>query len=329
MPRVVYLDPLWVLDAQGNIDPSLAVLEHEIFGHDIDVAFAPPGGYDDAVRGADAIVTSRAQITPALLDAAGPGCRVVGRLGVGYDNLNVALLRERGIFGFNVPDYCVDEVSSHALGLLLALERRIGDLDRAIKAGVWNSYGGPAPRRLSSLTLGIVGFGTIGRATARKATAIFGRIVAYDPYVHADLMAGMGVAKVATCAELVTCADSVTVHALLSAETRGLIADATLAGARHGTLLVNTARGGIVEPSAVLAALRDGRLGGYGSDVFTPEDPGDDPVNAQILREHNVLVTPHSAFRSDAAERSQRRRIAESVRAVVLEGEPPRFGRLA
>jgi D-3-phosphoglycerate dehydrogenase len=339
MPRVVYLDPLWAIDTEGRVDPALAAIEREALGADVALVlgeldergvFARSGPVAEAlVRGADALVISRAQITPELLASAGPQCRVIGRLGVGYDNLNVPLLRERGIFGFNVPDYCVDEVSTHALALVLALERRLGELDRAIKSGTWNTYAGPAPRRLSDATIGIVGFGTIGRAFARKAQALFGTVAAYDPYVHADLMAGFGVKKLDSIGALFAAADAVSIHALLSDETRGLIDAAILAAARPGTLLVNTARGDIVVPSAVLAALRSGRLAGYGSDVFAPEDPNLDPDNRALLALANVIVTPHSAFRSAASERSQRARVAQTIARVLTTGEPPRFGRLA
>ena len=338
MQRVVYLDPLWAIDTDGRLDPALATFERDVYGSEIAMDF---GIYEDAtyvregarvealVRGADALVISRAQITPALAHALKPSCKVVGRSGIGFDNLNAPLLREHGMFGFNVPDYCIDEVSTHALALVLALERRILEQDARIKARAWDTYAGTSPRRMSALTLGIVGFGNIGRAMARKAQALFGRVVAYDPYVHADLMAGLGVSKCAALDELVRAADAVTIHAFLDAGSRHLIDSAALAHARPGTLLVNTARGEIVEPSAVLAALRDGRLGGYGSDVFTPEDPNAEPTNAAILACRNVLVTPHAAFRSVEAERSQRTRVAQTVEHVLRTGEPPLFGRRA
>jgi len=336
--RVVYIDPLWAIGDDGNLAPEAAAVEREVFGETATITFGilDRGNYvregaraEELLRGADGLVISRAQITPALVAAMSPTCKVVGRSGVGFDNLNVPLLRQNGIFGFNVPDYCVDEVSNHALALMLALERRIGALDAHVKAGIWNSYEGTPPRRMSALTLGIVGFGNIGRATAQKAQAFFRRIVAFDPYVHADLMAGYGVDKCETLFGLTAISDSITIHALLSDETRKLIGAQALAPLRPGAILVNTARGDIVDPQAVLDALADGRLGGYGSDVFAPENPLDHPVNARIVQRGNVLVTPHSAFRSDEAEISQRRRVAQGVLHVLQTGEPPIFGRQA
>jgi len=323
MKRVWYIDPLWIRDERGTVDPARAGIEREVFGDDLTIAFGPVEGP------CDAIVVSRAQITPGILDAAGPACRVVGRLGIGYDNLNVPLLRERGIFGFNVPDYCIDEVSTHAIALMLALERRIVDYDRQMKAGTFDTYGGRSPRRMSEMTLGIIGFGTIGRATNRKAQAFFSRVVAYDPYVHADLMAGNGVTKCDALEDLLATADVVSIHAFLDEGSRHLLDANALAHARAGAMIVNTARGGIVDQAAVLAALEAGRIAGFGSDVFDPERPADDEIGRRLVARPDVLATPHIAFRSAESERSQRERVAETVAAVLASGAPPAFGRLA
>jgi len=336
--RVVYIDPLWAIGDDGRIAPETAAVEHAVYGDRVSITFGilDGGTYvregpraEALVRGTDALVISRAQITPALVDAMGATCKVVGRAGVGFDNLNIPLLRTQGIYGFNVPDYCVDEVSTHALALILALERRIGLLDAHIKSGNWSTYDGTPPRRMSTLTLGVVGFGNIGRATARKAQAFFKNVIAYDPYVHSDLMEGYGVRKCDQLTGLTATSDVIAVHALLSDETRKLIDANALRGVRPGTILVNTARGDIVDPQAVLDALDDGRLGGYGSDVFTPENPLEHGINATIIGRPNVLVTPHSAFRSVEAEISQRRRVAQGVLHVLETGEPPPFGRQA
>jgi D-3-phosphoglycerate dehydrogenase len=238
-------------------------------------------------------------------------------------------LRARGIFGFNVPDYCIDEVSTHALALMLALERRIVDFDGQLKAGTFDTYGGRSPRRMSDLTLGIIGFGTIGRATNRKAQAFFSRVVAYDPYVHADLMAGNGVVKCATVEALLAASDIISIHALLDEGSHHLINAGSLAHVRSGALLINTARGGIVDESAVLAALESGRLAGFASDVFDPERPSEGAIGRRLVERRDVIATPHIAFRSTESERSQRARVAETIADVLQSGAPPRFGRLA
>jgi D-3-phosphoglycerate dehydrogenase len=147
--------------------------------------------------------------------------------------------------------------------------------------------------------------------------------------VHADLMTGYGVTKLESLRELLGTCDAIVVHAALDDGSRGMLDHAALAHLRSGSVLVNAARGALVEPSAVLAALGDGRLGGYAADVFAPEDPNADPVNRAILGHDNVVVSAHRAFLSGPSERSQRVRVAEEVRRVLLDGDPPRFGRVA
>lgn len=335
--RVVYTDPRWAVGADDKLDPALCDIEHEVFGDMLALEF---GIYENGrfvtegdrlaerLRGADAVLVLRTQIDAPLIEVLAPTCRVVGRQGVGFDNLDLPELERRGIFAFNVPDYCAPEVSDHALALILSLERRVVLQNAQIKSGLWKTEGAPMLRRLGNLTFGIVGLGRIGRAVARKAEAFYGTLQAYDPYVSADGMAGVGVHKCATLEELLATSDVVTVHAPLNAETRFLVGRSVLPAIKPGALLINTARGNLVEPEAVLAALESGRLGGYGSDVFTPEDPNEHPVNRKIIAFDNVVVTPHSAFRSSDSLRSVRRRCGEVIRRVLVDGEPPQFGRL-
>lgn len=334
--RVVYTDPAWAFDDQGQPDLALADIEVSVFGIDIDLSLGLFDGrykvqgkdFHDHVQGADALVIYRCQVTQELLDAIEPTCRVIARSGVGIDNLNAPLLAGTGIVSFNVPDYCVDEVSTHTLALLLALERKVCTQDRLVKTGQWNIHAGGVPRRVSACTAGIIGFGRIGRATARKLQAFYQTIIAYDPYVSADLMAGYGVTAATDLAELFGTADAVVVHAALTGETDRLIDAAALADVRPGALLVNTARGRLVDPAAVLEALEAGRLGGFGSDVFTPEDPNDDPTARKLLTREDVVVSAHRAFLSIESERSCRRRVAEGVASVLAGGPPPAAGRV-
>ncbi|KAA8884800.1 C-terminal binding protein [Nocardia colli] len=334
--RVVYTDPAWAFDAQGQPDLALADIERSVFGTDIDLSLGLFDGrykvrgkdFHDHVRGADALVIYRCQVTQELLEAIEPTCRVIARSGVGIDNLNAPLLGGTGIVSFNVPDYCVDEVSTHTLALLLALERKVCTQDRLVKTNQWNIHAGGVPRRVSACTAGIIGFGRIGRATARKLQAFYQTIIAYDPYVSADLMAGYGVTAATDLAELFGTADAVVIHAALTDETDRLIDAAALAAVRPGALLVNTARGRLVDPAAVLEALEAGRLGGFGSDVFTPEDPNDDPTARKLLNREDVVVSAHRAFLSIESERSCRRRVAEGVASVLAGGPPPAAGRV-
>ncbi|MBC5811454.1 MAG: C-terminal binding protein [Candidatus Eremiobacteraeota bacterium] len=336
--KVVYTDPRWAIGPDGTLDPARGDIEREVYSDAIELdlgayqngRFATEGApLLERLRGADAVLVLRTVITPDVMDVLAPTCKVIGRQGVGFDNFDLPELARRGIYAFNVPDYCSAEVSDHALALTLALERKIVAQNAAVKAGRWSPTGSGRPRRLGALTFGIVGFGRIGAATARKAAAFYGSVLAFDPFVSADAMAGLGVAKAATLEVLMERSDVVSVHAPLDERTRNLIGRAALARAKDGALLINTARGGLVDPQAVLAALESGRLAGYGSDVFSPEDPNEHPVNRALLAFDNTIVSAHCAFLSNESERSVRRRAAEEIRHVLDAGEPPRFGRLA
>ncbi len=336
--RVAYTDPAWALDETRYIDAGLAVVEREVFGDDIDFGlgvcidghFVTDGPQLwEYVDGADALVVYRCEVTPELLGAAGEHCRVVARQGVGIDNLNADLLRDFQVFGFNVPDYCGDEVSTHALALTLALERGVCVQDRLIRQNRWSIYGGGVPRRTSGLTVGIIGYGRVGRASSRKFQAVYGSIAAYDPHVSADLMAGYGVRCCTQLSELMRCSDVILVHAALTPETDLLIGDDTLADVKPGALLVNTARGRLVDPHAVLSALDDGRLCGFASDVFSPEDPNTAEHGRKLLQRDDVVISSHRAFLSTESERSLRRRVATGVAHVLRHGAPPPEARLA
>lgn len=336
--KVAYTDPAWALDSAGKVNAAAADIESAIFGADVEIGL---GVRDDGrwitdgermhgyVAGADALVVYRAQVTPDLLEAAGPDCKVVARQGVGLENLNIPLLKSTGLYGFHVPDYCGDEVSTHTVALLLALERGICVQDRLVRAKRWSIHAGGTPQRTGGRTAGIVGFGRIGRATARKLQSLYNSIVAYDPYVSADLLASYGVAKVESIGELISCSDAVLLHAELTPETNEIIDAGTLAWARPGTLVVNTARGKLVDASAVLQALENGQLGGFASDVFSPEDPNDDPVARRLLERDDVVVSAHRAFLSEQSERSLRTRVAEGIVSVLRHDEPPPSGRVA
>jgi phosphoglycerate dehydrogenase-like enzyme len=336
--RVVYTDPPWALDGDGQIDDRLADIERAVLGDSVDLSLGRRTGdhfsvdgraLQESVRDADAVVVYRCEVTPRLLDAVGPGCRVFARQGVGLETLNARLLQERGIWGFHVPDYCGDEVSSHALALALSLERGVCVQDRLVKAQRWAIHAGGVPRRMSELTAGIVGFGRIGRTTARKAQPFYREIQAFDPAVPADVMAGHGVRWRESLEALVADTDHVFLHPALTPDTIEMIDADVLRAFRRGALLINTARGRLVDIGAVRAALENEQLGGFASDVFTPEDPNLDPDAQALLRHEQVIVTAHRAFLSDVSERSLRERVAKGVGRVLHTGEPPAEGRVA
>lgn len=259
-----------------------------------------------------AILTCWAQVSAAAIGAA-PGLKIVARLGVGLDNIAVDAATRAGGWVTNVPDYCVEEVSDHAVGFALAWTRGIASFDREVRAGRWNPAGARL-RRLSALTCGIVGLGRIGRATARKLAAFGCRVLAYAPHPPADT-AGAQLVDLGT---LLAQSDIVVLHVPLDESTRHLIDRHSLSRMKPGALLINLSRGGVVDTDALIEALGSGCLAGAALDVLESE-----PELPEALRMHpDVLLTPHVAFSSDASLAELRRRAAEEV-VRVLRGELP------
>ncbi|MFD3872130.1 C-terminal binding protein [Streptomyces sp. NPDC058623] len=319
---VTYTDPPWLIE-DGKFDSGLATVEREVLGADVDLRFGPhaEGRYQitspqmfEQVSGSEILVVYRRQVTAELLDAAGPRLRGVVRQGVGIDNLNVPLLTERGLFGYHVPDYCVDEVTAHTASLALALERRLIPQHQTLKGGTFDIYAGGAPYRISRRTLGIVGFGRIGRAVAAKLGAFYGEVLVYDPHVGRDLAEGYRAKAVDTLQELLSRSHAVVLHCPLDEVTERLIGADELRCMRPDAYLLNTARGKLVDPVALGTALNEGWIAGAGIDVFHPENPHDDPEWKPVLEHPGTVVTSHRAFLSEDAEGSSRRRVAELVR---------------
>lgn len=326
-PVVLYTDPAWLI-AHGCVDPSRAAVERQVL-EGVELRFGPHDGHRylhdrslwERASHAQVLVVYRCPVTEELLDAAGPGLRAVVRQGVGVDNLNASLLHERGIAAYNIPDYCVSEVCAHTASMALALERRLLPQHLGLITGTFDIYAGGVPRRLSERTLGIIGFGRIGRAVARTLGAFYQQILVYDPYLGADLPAGYGARSVSSLAELLHNSDLVTVHCPLTPDTDLLFDDAAFAAMRPGAYLVNAARGQLVDPDALARALTNNRIAGAALDVFAPENPHTDPRWTPVLEHPNVLVTSHRAFLSEEAEHSSRARVAQIVRDVLGERE--------
>lgn len=261
-----------------------------------------------------AILTCWAPVSAAAI-AASPGLRVVSRMGVGLDNISVDAATQRGVLVTNVPDYCVEEVSDHALGLVLAWTRGLVRADRDVRTGHWNPAGARL-RRLSTLTCGVIGYGRIGRLTARKLLSLGVRVLASNPHPPTDT----GGAVMVALDELLAASDVVIVHAPLTPATHHLIGARELSSMPHGAFLINVSRGGLVDTAALIEALRNGHLGGAGLDVLETE-----PVVPPELLEHpGVIITPHIAFSSDASVDELRRSAAEEV-VRVLSGQPPHY----
>jgi D-3-phosphoglycerate dehydrogenase / 2-oxoglutarate reductase len=299
--------------------PSLDI-EREVLGAaGIEIVAAQTGDEAELVElaaGADAIMTCWKQVTPAVLDAA-PGCRIVARYGVGLDNIAVDHATALGIVVTNVPDYCVDEVSEHALALLLALARRIVAFSRQTRGGGWDNAAAGPIHRVRGSTLGLIGCGRIGQATGAKARALGMDVIGYDEYAA---YAPEGIELVGTLAELLERADAVSVHVPLTEATRGLVGEAELRRMKPTAFLINTARGPVVDAAALARALSEGWIAGAGLDVL-PHEPPDaaDP----LLALENAIVTPHASFYSEESTRELQRRTPACVTAALAGDRPP------
>ncbi len=328
---VVYTDPSWALGTDGRVDPSRATIEQEVLSDGVELRFgsADNGRYstsgpkfESVLAGADGLVISRCSINEQVLAAAGAKLKVVCRQGVGFDNLAPDLLRTHGIIGFNIPDYCIDEVTTHTLALLLSLERGLMTQHLTLSHGRFDVYAGGVPRRLQDCTAGIVGFGRIGRAVAARLRMFYKNVIACDPNVSSELMLAYGVEKV-SFERLLELADVVLLHCTLNETTKSIINKVALARMQPTTLLINTARGALIDARALFEALERGEIAGVGLDVFSPEDPHDDVWYERVVCHPDSLVTSHRAYLSHQSEICQRRRAAEGIRYVLQTGRPP------
>ena len=280
------------------------------------------GAEDDLlalVPQADAILTCFKKVSAAVVRA-GERLQVIGRYGIGVDNIAVEEATRLGIPVTNVPAYCVDEVAEHVLAFLFALERSICTYNAGVREGDWSLSRGLPMRRIAGRTLGIIGFGRIGQTLARKALGLDLRVVAYSPTASAEELARLGVERV-ELDELAADSDYVSINAPSTPATQGLVGRDFLRRMKPTAYLFNAARGAIVDQEALLDALREGCIGGAGIDVFVPEHlPRDHPLLAQP----NLVATPHVAFFSEESVLELELKAAENV-AAVLSGRRPTY----
>jgi D-3-phosphoglycerate dehydrogenase len=266
---------------------------------------------------ADAVITQFAPLTAEVIGGM-ERARAIVRYGIGVDNVDLAAARDRGIPVCNVPDYCIDEVADHTLAFILALTRQVVPHATAVHAGRWALGCPPAAlRTLSRSTVGVVGFGRIGRGVVRRLAAFGGRVLVSDPAADPAAITAAA-AEPATLERLFAESDIVTLHCPSLPETRGLIGRDTIAAMKPGAALVNLSRGDLVDPDALVAALAAGRLSGAALDVFSPEPI---PPGHPILGRPDVVLAPHIASVSGPAVERLRRTAAELAVAAVR-GEP-------
>ena len=294
--------------------PDVAT-ERRIFGRaglEVELATCRTEGEVIAAgRDAVALLTQYAPVTASVL-ARLPECRAVGRYGTGMDNIDIAAARACGVALVSVPDYSREEVANHTIALILALVRGLIRLDATVRAGRWDFRGAGQLRRASAQQLGVVGLGRIGTAVASRAQALGFAVAGYDAVAR-----DAGRVSLLPFAELLATSDVISLHVPLGEATRHLLNDAAFALMKPGALLVNTARGGLVDTAALARALDSGRLAGAALDVLDPEPPA---PGDRLLRDERVIVTPHAAFYSEQSLAELKRRVAEGLVTAVTTG---------
>jgi len=298
--------------------PSLEPAKRKLARLDPEYRVAKSSSANDILavaRDADAILVTYAKLPGELLRQL-TRCKAIGRFGLGVDNIDLAAAKALGIAVNYVPDYCLREVSDHAMALLLALARKVTLANKLVQSGRWEVPPLVPLRRLEGQVLGLIGFGNIPRMLAPKAKAFGLKVLAHDPYVAKETLNAAGVEDV-SFDNLLARADFISVHVPLLPATRGLMNAAAFAKMKKGACLINTARGPLVDEAALVAALDSGHLGGAALDVVTTEPlPKDSPLPGR----DNVILTPHTAFYSVEALEELQSKCASDV-ARVLSGE--------
>ena len=270
------------------------------------------------VREADAVLANLFPINAELI-ASMKRCQIISRYGVGYDNVDVDAATAKGIWVANVPDYAIEDVSDHALALLMACVRKIPYRDRGIREGHWNLAVDPPIHRVRDRVLGLIGFGAIAKALRRKVSGLgLARVLGYDPYVDEATWKEHQVES-ATLEELLRTSDFISIHAPLTDDTMNMIGAEQIEIMKDEAILINTARGGLLDEQIVAQALSDGKIGYAGLDVFQEE-----PIpNDSLLRTlDNVVLSDHAAWYSEEAMLELKAKVATNVADVLRGGRP-------
>jgi D-3-phosphoglycerate dehydrogenase len=299
-----------------NLDLARAVVARA--GAELRLAAQPtPDAILAVAKDADAMLVTYAKINGDMIRQM-TKCKIISRFGIGVDNVDIDAATKQGIVVTKVPDYCIDEVSDHAMALLLSLVRKIPFSSARAHAGRWEMPAVTPIHRLRGTVLGLVGFGRIPQLVAPKAKAFGMRVMAYDPYVSLNVMEQAGVGRL-EFPELLRISDYISIHSPLLPETHHLFSDVVFAQMKTGAVIVNTSRGPVVDEAALARALDSKQLAGAALDVLEQEPP----VSSPLFGRDNVILTPHTSFYSvESLEELQTKAAEEVVR--VLSGQPPR-----
>jgi D-3-phosphoglycerate dehydrogenase len=299
-----------------NLDPAREVLS--AIGAELQLASdSSPESVLKVASNADALLVTYAKINGDMIRQM-KKCRIVSRFGIGVDNVDLDAATAAGIVVTKVPDYCIDEVSDHAMALLLAAVRKIPMATEQVHAGTWKMPNFVPIHRLRGSVLGLVGFGRIPQLVAPKAQAFGLRVIAYDPFIPKEVFSKAGVEQV-DFPQLLKTADYVSIHSPLTPETKGLFNADTFGQMKKGAYIVNTARGPIIDEAALAQALDSGQIAGAALDVMGNEPP----INSPLMGNRKAIITPHTSFYSEESLVELQTKASQEV-ANVLTGKPPR-----
>ena len=299
-----------------SLDPAKKALEEA----NAEVVQAPSSSEEDIIKAAenaDAILVTYAKLNENILRSL-KNCKAIGRFGIGVDNIDLKVAGELGISVNYVPDYCLDEVSDQAMAMIISMARKIPQSNKLVQSGRWEMPAVVPMYRLRGKTVGLIGFGNIPRLMTPKAQAFGFNVIAVDPYAPKELFENYGVESV-SMDELYEKSDFISVHAPLLPETKGLVNKDAFKKMKDTAIIVNTARGPLINEKDLIEALDKNEIGGAGLDVVETEPL---PENSPLIGRDNVILAPHTAFYSVEALEELQTKAASDV-ARVLNGEEP------
>lgn len=304
-----------------NVFPDLNI-EQDAFGQ-AGIEFflasdATPETLAKEGKDCDAILNVFAKVTDQVIHSL-EKCKVIVRTGIGYNTIDLDVANQKGIMVANVPDYCQGEVADHAFSLFLAVARKICFLNGKVKSGVWNANeAGPIPR-LQGKTFGLYGFGSIAKLVATRARAFGMNVMAFDPYQSDDIFLENDVKKAASLESLFFSSDFISIHAPLTKETKYSVNSDLLKVLKKSAIIINTARGELIDTAALIDCLEKGTIAGAGLDVLEQEPP---QYPSRLMELQNTVITPHAAYFSEEAMPALRRMSSAEIIRTLLEGQP-------
>jgi len=301
-----------------NIFPDLILERNMLTKIDAELfCVTDPSTLKEACIDADAVINTYEQVTNEIIENM-KKCKLIIRNGIGVNTIDVDACNKKGIMVANIPTYCLDEVATHAMALILTLARKITILNDTVKKGEWDVKNAIPVYSLQNKTLGLVGFGKIPRLVYEKAKPFGLNVVIYDPYVSDESAAYAGVKKVEMDA-LIKTSDYISLHCPLTPETKNLFNKGAFRKMKNTAYIINTSRGPVINEEDLIEALQNGEIAGAGLDVLTKDEVD---IDNPLLKMHNVIITPHAAWYSEESIVRRRTQTIESVIDVLLGGEP-------